>query len=91
MSDYQRIFDYKEEMNRVTQILIFEFFEAMYQAIEDPKFKSFLNSLFLDKIRHIASYFIEYDLDSKGIANLAYYLEEEFKEKFEASCKKKHF
>ena len=69
--------------NRVTVVLIIDFYELVLSSVSEASFKGFLLSFLFEKLQQILNYFIEYDLDSKGIANLAYYLEEEFKDKFE--------
>ena len=77
------LLDFKEIKNRVTVVLIVEFYELILTSVTSPSFKAFLLSFLFEKLQQILNYFIEYNLDSKGIANLAYYLEEEFKDKFE--------
>lgn len=83
----KQLFNYKEPKNRLTFLLILDLIQEIHKSAESQSFKKFLDSLFIKKLDLILNYFIEYDLDSKGIANLAYYLEEEFKERFEAFIK----
>lgn len=53
-------------------------------SVATPGLRSFLEGLLCQRLRTIVEYFIEYDLDTKGISSLAFFLEEEFKDKFES-------
>lgn len=77
------ILDFKDMRSRVTLLLIIDFFDGLLTAVQTPAFRAFLEQLLLERLAVVLNYFIEYDLDTKGIANLSYYLEEEFKDKFE--------
>lgn len=77
------LLDFKDMRSRVTLLLILDLFEGLLTTVQTPTFRAYLEQLLCERLAVVLNYFIEYDLDTKGIANLSYYLEEEFKDKFE--------
>ena len=62
-------------------LLIFNFLELVYTKTSNIQIKQILFTSYKFKLEKLINYFIEFDLDSKGITNLAFYCEEEFFEK----------
>jgi hypothetical protein len=82
-STNQTTFDLRDSRSRLTVILTIDFLDLLLMGAT-PAFRSFLEGILCLKLGTILNYFIEYDLDTKGISSLSYFLEEEFKDKFES-------
>lgn len=79
----QATFEGRDGRSRLTIILAIEFLDQLLQAAT-PSFRAFLEGVVCEKLAAMVTYFIEFDLDTKGISSLSYFLEEEFKDKFES-------
>lgn len=64
-------------------MLIVEFMDLLFTNTASEELRTFLSLVICEKLQLIINYFVDYDLDSKGVTNFAYFMEEEFKEKFE--------
>jgi hypothetical protein len=65
-------------------LLILKFIELLSKKGSSQLLRGLIHKLYRKKLEMLIEYFIEFDLDSKGITNLAFYSEEEFIE-----CRKK--
>ena len=69
--------------NRLTLMLVVELLELLHAHTTSDELRAFVSLLVFERLQLIINYFVEYDLDTKGVTNFAYFMEEEFKEKFE--------
>jgi len=65
-------------LSRITVLLILKFIELLYQKSTSQRLQRIIQDFYRKKLDSLIDYFIEFDLDSKGITNLAFYSEEEF-------------
>jgi hypothetical protein len=76
----QKSFKSENILSRITVLLIFKLIDLLYQKSTSQRLKSLIQDFYKKKLDTLIDYFIEFDLDSKGITNLAFYSEEEFLE-----------
>ena len=67
-------------LSRITILLAFQFLETLFRRTQVAEFRELLTRLYKERLVQLIDYLVEFDLDSKGITNLAFYCEEEYTE-----------
>ena len=73
----------KANQNKATSMLMIEFLELVFTNTTSEELRTFVSMIVFEKLQLLINFFVDFDLDSKGVTNFAYFMEEEFKDKFE--------